>query len=746
MSSWVTKWWKQDKKKNSKTKASSYWYDDYSSDFDYSSFYKGAGYDTASIKSMQRSADLYKLNATRRAISNFVNIVTGKNIPVKFAARSSSHTDGESVVLSADINDHFDVGVGLALHEGSHIVLSDFNLLRSLDEMRTAYLSVMADTTKSMSDKFDTIRNYINSHADSKYVNLFHSIFTDTGLAKYRDIDRNLIQVIHGITNWIEDRRIDSYIYKNAPGYRQYYLQMYDHYFNSKDVTKGIESDEYRTEDIDSYMFRIINFTNEKTDLNALKQLRRIYGMIDLKRISRLNTTVECMQLSVDVVNVILEQIGKDTDLAQKGQGQGDGEGDGNGPGEITITDVSDKQSDEQGGMSMGGSMSGEATMSTNPSDKAGSGTGDTKITMTKTALEKLRKAFEKQKKFLADDIKKKNLTKDEQKSLSNIEESGSELRNVGGDVAQTYYGGIGKGDIGKGVDCVVVKRVTEATAQSDEFPFRWSENSYMEEVQDGIKLGTILGNKLQVRSESRDTVYNRLNKGKIDQRLISGLGYGAESVFYTKEVDQYNKVNLHISVDYSGSMSGSRHRNVVRTVVAIAKAAQLARNIDVQVSIRSTNRSTHTASLLPYIAMVYDSRTDKFNHLVKMMASLSTGNTTPEGLCFEAIAKYLVPTTKDRESYFLNMSDGEPGFQGNSFVYQGEPAATHTFKQVKRMMDNGINVMSYFINEAADTNSRSWKIFRQSYGDAAKMVDTKNLTQLARTMNELFLKKGNRE
>ena len=77
-----------------------------------------------------RTSELIKLSGYRRAISNFVNIVTGKSdIPVRFEGRDS-YTDGKSVTISASIKDKdFDSTVGLALHEGSHVLLTDFNVI-----------------------------------------------------------------------------------------------------------------------------------------------------------------------------------------------------------------------------------------------------------------------------------------------------------------------------------------------------------------------------------------------------------------------------------------------------------------------------------------------------------------------------------------------------------------------------------------------------------------------------------------
>ena len=80
-----------------------------------------------------KGKDIVALAGYKRAIGNFVNIVTGKNIPVTFNNNDESFTDGKKVVIGSNLNEkNFDVAVGLALHEGSHIKLSDFNFLRNL--------------------------------------------------------------------------------------------------------------------------------------------------------------------------------------------------------------------------------------------------------------------------------------------------------------------------------------------------------------------------------------------------------------------------------------------------------------------------------------------------------------------------------------------------------------------------------------------------------------------------------------
>jgi hypothetical protein len=134
-------------------------------------------------------------------------------------------------------------------------------------------------------------------------------------------------------------------------------------------------------------------------------------------------------------------------------------------------------------------------------------------------------------------------------------------------------------------------------------------------------------------------------------------------------------------------------------------------------------------------------------------MSILDCGNTTPEGLCFEAIQKYLIPTDNSVDSYFLNFSDGQPYYSISSktdnISYTGHSAAEHTNRQVKKMRDTGINVLSYFITERASDrfeSSNDWDIFKKSYDKSAKYVDVENVMQVAKTMNDLFLQKANRD
>ena len=707
--------------------ASSFWYDDYDTSFDYLEQY--GSYQKKDLDAFKKTHNLYKLASVRRAISNFVQIVTSKSIPVSFATKSDSKTDGQKVILSADVDDNFDVSVGLALHEGSHIVLSDFKLLEQMNKLRSRidnYRSLFNQPTTQTPEEIEkTIQKCIREYAPN-YIPQFTEVYSNTGKIGSKGLPTDeVLDIVQGLTNWIEDRRIDHYIYTSAPGYRDYYVSMYDHYFNDKAVTKGVKSDEFTEETFQSYMFRIINLLNEETDLSKLKGLRTIYRMLDLKNISRLNNTTQSLELAIDIVAKMLVYVTSDPNYVKQQQMGSGGEGDGKGSDEvIEIDDIGDmdiKESEGEGGQ---------------------------KVKLSKSAADQLKKKFEKQKDFLNGDVKKKKITNKENDKLDTIQDSGTELVRVGSDI--TNHNGE---RIGKGVDCIVVKKLTKKLMEDEEFPFTgrsWRSEElvdrYRDEVKKGMMLGTLLGKKLQIRNESRDTIFNRLKKGKIDGRLVATLGYENENVFYTKEVSQFKKANLHISIDYSGSMSGEKIRKAIVSTVAIVKACEMARNINTQVSIRSTDTGGRA---LPYIVLVHDSRKDSFRQFCDYMSKLDVTNTTPEGLCFEAIMKELIPTTNDTDSYFLNFSDGQPTFSLNdgndSIQYGGESAAEHTYRQIKKMQANGINILSYFITEYRGDNfehTSDWRIFKKSYGKDAKYVNVENMFEVAKTMNEMFLSK----
>jgi len=123
------------------------------------------------------------------------------------------------------------------------------------------------------------------------------------------------------------------------------------------------------------------------------------------------------------------------------------------------------------------------------------------------------------------------------------------------------------------------------------------------------------------------------------------------------------------------------------------------------------------------------------------MFGGLRANGTTPEGLCFEAIQKEFLPSNNDMDSYFLNISDGQPYFPGSGFYYGGDGAVKHTRKMVNMIEGMGIKTLSYFVSDGSYDNYGE-RDFKKMYGKGAKMIDVTSVSQISKTMNDLFLQK----
>ena len=678
--------------KNTTKSYSSFW-DNSTDDYDVDEF---LGNDVDKPK----GKDLVALAGYKRAISNFVNIVTGDSIPVVFNSKDESYTDGKKVVIGSNIDDKkFDVAVGLALHEASHIKLSDFDFLRNLE------FEIPTET----------------------YV-----LGEGKGVVKYE-----VIKLVKNLLNYVEDRRIDNFIFTTSPGYKGYYHSMYDKYFYSKSVDKGLLSSEYRIEDIESYMFRIINLHNKNRQLGSLSGLREIYSLVDFRNISRLTSTKEVFDVVVKLTNVVLNSIDKietSDDESEGNQNGSDGDnenGDGNGSGggsDNTITDEELEEAIKNGSVGNG-----------TPNDD-----GSDAVELSDRQKEMLKKAFQKQEDFLDGDVQKTNMSKKDKKDMSALEESGATYEQVGEGVQTDYYGDV----VGNGTKCLVVKKLTQALIDSDTFGCASSYNQtrYSSDyrsynfVEEGLRLGSVLGRKLKVRGEETSLKYSRQESGKIDKRMLSELGFGNSNVFSQTFVERFNKAYLHISVDASGSMSGNKWNKAMTSAVAMIKACDMAGNIDVVVSIRTTNYNRGDSGQgVPLIMVCYDSRTDKLSKVRSLFPALDVDGVTPEGLCFEAIQKDLIPGNSNQDSYFINFSDGQPWFSNKEIRYSGTTAENHTKKMCNNMRAMGISVLSYFIGGNYESSS-DMSTFKNMYGNDASFINATNMMEVAKTMNKKFL------
>ena len=639
----------------------------------YSSFWMN-DYDTSSIfddldssedKPKRKGKDIVQLAAHRRAIANFVRICTAQSIPVQFTSGGDSYTDGQKVVLSGNLSDkNFDSAVGLALHEASHIVKTDF----------------------------DSLKNFLHD-------------------LRSLDVPNEHIMNIKSIANYIEDRRIDYYMYKSAPGYMGYYDAMYDKYFHSNHIDKALKNDHWDELSYENYMNHIINFTNINRNLDCLPGLREIYNMIDMRNISRLSNTQEVLELAKEVHEFIMNQL-PTQDASQDGEGE-DSEGQdgddsqGSGDGDGTEVDSGDKQM--------------KADESAELSDRQ---------------KKMIENAVEKQKDFINDGPRKTKLSKRDAKAVNALDKADAQIHEAGDKYDAQYYRK-------NGITRVIEMDLSKSAVDNNLIPcastYPYNSERKQEVINKGLSMGTILGRKLKIRNEETSLKSTRRDTGRIDRRLIAELGFGNDRVFSNTFKTEYSDAFIHISIDVSGSMSGDKFDQAMVSAVAVAKACSMIEGIDVKITLRTTTNDHQYGQCLPFILNAYDSRKDSIQKIKSMFWMLQSSGTTPEGLCFEAVMKSIVNDSKGKDAYFVNYSDGMPMFNNNDIEYYYDGALNHTKSQVDTMKRNGIKILSYFISGGYESE-REQKDFKRMYGSDAQYINVQNVSAIARTINKKML------
>lgn len=674
-------------------------------------------------------------------ITQFVRIMAGRDIEVNFQESSEgspdAHTDGDVVTIPSEIGENFDATVGTALHESSHVVLSDFDILNELQDGSI----VPQDIVDKLEPKLKKSKMY--------------EAFEAMG-GKDSDIDPRdqAARGLHVLWNVVEDRWIDNWAYNRRPGYWGYYIQMYNEHWHSDEVSEIFKYDDKREEaveevesgaslqdvlrreskrapgslgefasnalshleqgttesavreefldkfavkpDWNSYSFRVTNITNSDWNPDALPGLREIWNILDVHNIDRLDSSRESFEVACDIFRVILEHLDA-----------------------IYV----DPRFDPQGGK-------GEE------SEKADEEGGESSL--PEGMEEILEDQIEHMKGEAGEGMDPEDLEDIEFFESSDVEEV--EVGDSDGDdndASPAVSSRMNFEDtFDTSVSAILVGSVSESFLQSNHEklePVTESKNQDTRRaVQEGIEMGKILGNKLRVFDEQRNTKYTRRRKGKLDDNLLAEINFSSR-LFYTTETEKYQSGFLHVSVDASGSMDrGEKFERAVKTSVALAQAASMIRNFRCQVSFRSTCK---VDSKRPLLLLAYDSAKDSMEYVKNVFPYLTGGGTTPEGLAFESMREQILNASQDKDAYFVNISDGMPYFTRRGGVrYSGKSAQEHTKSEVETLKRADISVLSYYIGSDNEDD------FEKMYGDDSEFIDVESISDIRKTMNTKLL------
>jgi hypothetical protein len=706
-----------------------------------------------------------------KAIRNFVRILTGKNIPVRYATREDTYfTTGESITISADIN-AFDITCGAALHEASHCLLTNFNVLKNFGKNiahrcneKGYNLFNGVDISGLTSSTKDTMLPYFNN---------------------YNEISK-VISTIISIQNWIEDRRIDDFIIKNAPGYKGYYDALYKKYFFNKETSDLIAKTPVELNSR-MFLFYIINSMNSNINVNALPGLKEIIDLIDIKNISRLKDTKEVLYMAVDIMNIIHNNLPKPKPQKSKSSDDNEENEDENESNdssdnnetkstteEIKETEDSEEETEEEETEEVEDNEDSEEIKdneepeefendeesedeeryedddengsnkididekeSGDDEDESEQGSpkedleGGDEEELSDKDIKMIENIIEQQEDFLDHNTKKKGTSDSMSNTIKNLSESDVDISQVGDTEVLIIKANQSPYENWENLGTHMLK--------SKNIEYYHQGNLSEENILEALNRGTQLGKKLQIRNEERYTKYSRLEHGKIENRQIYNLGYGNTDVFFQTRVDKYKKTHLHISIDASGSMGGQKIRNALMTTISIIKAASMTQNINVVVDMRCTENRNHIC------VVVYDSRKDNINKIKTTFRRLFCAGSTPEAIVFDGLLRknYYVPSTTELNSFFLNFSDGEPTENCNETRKYGS-VYEYNKAIVNKLRDIGIEVISYFISgDENPEDNYSYEKFKSIYGSDSHAINTSNLNQLAKTMNDKFLLKN---
>ena len=615
------------------------------------------------------------LNSARQ----IARLITKKPVSVTYSkeGEDTSYTDGKSIVISSEIKDKYDVTIGLTLHESSHILLTDFKVIRNL----------LSKTPEKV-----------------------FKVLPDVELHQYSET----LKQMH---NWVEDRRIDKHIYDDAVGFRVYYIEMYKRYFLSPLINEAIKNKTFfnlktgvskslTDETFTNYIFYLVNFVNPNIKKNELKGLQELWDCLDLYNISRLKTTQETLDVAVELLKIILKHIPKEEqDKASNGNAESD-EGDDSEEGEEF-----DGTLDELLDMMSKGKIGGK---------------GGKKIKLSDKLLDELKKHLQKQKDFMEGKVEKGQISaKDAEKVniLSACETSIEHLKD-----GDSPYEVLTVNKVNKDLILSGIYGVFENQIRNEDI------------VKEGIEYGKMLGKKLKLRTEERSLVTNRLSSGKIDKRRLSDAGYGSSNLFYHLSKSEVNNANIHISLDLSGSMHGEKWKKTLKTVVAIAKACSMIQGMRCQISLRYEDLVNDKR--MPIVINFYDSAYDNYNKLYYMVYIDPCG-ATPEGLCFEALMQKIMLPIMNKNTLFINFSDGMPGVHNI-----GQDMCIKVTKDsIRKMKDLGVKVLSYYIEDTDSyygSGGSSEIVFKNMYGEKeSSFIDTTELSSLAKTINNVLITLG---
>ena len=690
-----------------------------------------------------------------KTIGNFVNIVTGKNYPVKFEG-DRAFTNGKEITISADCKD-FDSVCGLSIHEASHIKYSQD--LYKVFELVSKEMDYLTNGSKVKDFKSPII---------NKLVDICKKLNTPLKLTAPK-----LLIYIHELINIVEDARIDAITQKEFPGYKGYYDALYLQYVCTPRIAQLLKKSILKKESYFSYKINLLLFLSKHPNNNLLKlkggsEIEAVLDVKNIHKISAMDVLDKVFKIYDIISKNVIEKKPKQKDKLKNNKdvkldkSQKSKKSNGNGSADFNLdNDLKNDESNESSKNKNSEDKESNKSKS-NESDELESNESNIKDSDNENSNED---SDNKHTSNNSDSTSSIKILDDElfNDATNSVSEPFKDLIDyINGKPKKTKLStseinliklfSNNKFKIKKtvvfdpinnkkhNVNVAVINKLDMSILRYlPEFINIQSNSDTEKVVNDGLNLGKSLGSKLQLMNDSHLDVSIRRKTGNLNGRLLAEIGFGNTKIFDRKTIKEYKKQFIHISIDSSYSMSGLKWNDSLKMAATICSAAKFINGMRVQVSIRSTSafslNNNGVFLEIPYVAIIFDSKFNDISYIRNWWPRLKAPGVTPEAICFEAIKDIILESSKDKNSYFINISDGEPYYSNGEFEYSTF-AAEHTQSVMKLFKNAEIKIISYFVDDNKNTNT----YFSKMYGKDAQFIDCTNLNEIARSLNKRFL------
>lgn len=644
------------------------------------------------------------LSSVRKAVANFVYIMTGKSIPVRFSTGQVSYaTKDNAITLSASSDPKYlDSAVGTSMHEAAHILLSQYR----------------PDQPESI-DLF-------------KWMSLIN-VTTILPLVGYASkIGRSGFETsdLQMIINVLEDRRIDDWVYEKVRGYRVYYDARWAHKWKSPLISRALHHPMGRRPLYKCYEMHFINMINPLASPDLLPGLDEIWEEVDLPHIRRYGRDgirswdsdhqPLIIKSAIKILEIMYRSSINPAELITDPSSVGDDD-------DFPIADVGETGEEmppqnnetQRTKVVMDHGNSTPVPKGSKDSDNSGDPTFDKNFDPVKYD-QQIDYEVQSQKNIVSNDDNKDCITPSLETKIDMVEEGDAIVTSVGTGDHKT--------------DVLVFQHMTTKLLHNRTFYLSKRNMGEVHNLIRGKQMGDVLVDTLKIMADESSLIYPRNKSGTLDKRRIANAGYGDMDIFNQSIIEHYKPVLLHLSLDASTSMMGEKWKQSILLAVALARAAQKIKTLDVVISARSFDK-------IPLITIVHDSRVDTFEDVMTFFPMLTPFGGTPEGLAFETLKLDMMNSDPHCQKFFVNLSDGMPDalYGPMNAEYKGERAYRHTAQQINDLRNAGIVVLSYFI-DTPNVGTNLHRAFITMYGRSARFINPSSIHDISRTLNSMFL------